>query len=73
MEFRNKREALDFYEKEYPHISKYFIEMAIDLDMQNQADELELTRAALVNLSLTNSERFSRAKQRRDNRKNNKL
>ena len=69
MEFRSKREALDFYEKEYPYISRFFIEMAIDLDIQEQREDMDKAKELLLNLSLTNNENYLKAKQRRDNKK----
>ena len=34
--FHSRREALEFYQKEYPHIHKSFIELAIDYDILEQ-------------------------------------
>ena len=34
--FHSKREAIEFYMKEYPHIHKSFIELAIDYDILEQ-------------------------------------
>ena len=34
--FHSKREAIEFYQKEYPHIHKSFIELAIDYDILEQ-------------------------------------
>ena len=34
--FHSKREAIKFYQKEYPHIHKSFIELAIDYDILEQ-------------------------------------
>ena len=34
--FHSKREALEFYSKEYPNVPKHFIELAIDYDIYEQ-------------------------------------
>ena len=42
--FHSKREAIEFYQKEYPHIHKSFIELAIDYDILEQqriTDDIE--------------------------------